>query len=88
MGAADDIRDGLTKSLANFAKQRKAEEKHVSAGRWRIVADDRSARHVPEGGRRGGDGGMLSEGVRQRQLAGHSAADFLRRPAVDRGANG
>ena len=35
MGAAEDIRNGLTKSLANFAKQRKAEEKHVSAGRWR-----------------------------------------------------
>ena len=35
MGAADDIRNGLTKNLANFTKQRKAEEKHVSAGRWR-----------------------------------------------------
>ena len=35
MGAADDIKRGLTKSLANFTKQRKAEEKHSSAGRWR-----------------------------------------------------
>jgi hypothetical protein len=35
MGAADDIKKGLTKSLANFTKQRKAEEKHSSAGRWR-----------------------------------------------------
>jgi hypothetical protein len=26
---------GLTKNLANFTKQRKAEEKHTSAGRWR-----------------------------------------------------
>jgi hypothetical protein len=36
MGAADDIKRGLTKNLANFTKQRKAEEKHVSAGRWRM----------------------------------------------------
>ena len=35
MGAADDIKKGLTKSLANFTKQRKAEEKHVGAVRWR-----------------------------------------------------
>jgi IclR helix-turn-helix domain len=35
MGAADDIRKGLTKNLANFTKQRKAEEKHVAAVRWR-----------------------------------------------------
>jgi hypothetical protein len=35
MGAADDIKKGLTKNLANFTKQRKAEEKHVSAVRWR-----------------------------------------------------
>jgi hypothetical protein len=35
LSAADDIKKGLTKSLANFAKQRKAEEKHVRAGRWR-----------------------------------------------------
>lgn len=35
MGAADDMRNGLTKSLANFTKQRKAEEKNSSAGRWR-----------------------------------------------------
>jgi Topoisomerase 6 subunit A/Spo11, Toprim domain len=35
MGAADDMKKGLTKSLANFTKQRKAEEKHSSAGRWR-----------------------------------------------------
>ena len=26
MGAADDIKKGLTKNLANFTKQRKAEE--------------------------------------------------------------
>jgi hypothetical protein len=36
MGAADDLKKGLTKNLANFTKQRKAEEKHVSAGRWRM----------------------------------------------------
>jgi hypothetical protein len=36
MGAADDIRNGLTKNLANFTRQRKAEEKHVSADRWRV----------------------------------------------------
>jgi hypothetical protein len=36
MGAADDIKKGLTKNLASFTKQRKAEEKHVSAGRWRM----------------------------------------------------
>ncbi len=35
MGAADDLKKGLAKNLANFTKQRKAEEKHVSAGRWR-----------------------------------------------------
>jgi hypothetical protein len=35
MSAADDIKNGLTKSLANFTKQRKAEEKHSSAIRWR-----------------------------------------------------
>ena len=48
MGAAHDIKQGLTKSLATFTKQRKAEEKHVSAGRWRAFADDPSARHVPD----------------------------------------
>jgi hypothetical protein len=36
MGAADDIKQGLTKNLAAFTKQRKAEEKHVSAGRFRM----------------------------------------------------
>jgi hypothetical protein len=36
MGAAHDIKKGLTKNLANFTKQMKAEEKHVSAGRWRM----------------------------------------------------
>ena len=36
MGAADDIKNGLTQNLANFIKQRKAEEKHVSATRWRV----------------------------------------------------
>ena len=36
MSAADDIKKGLTKSLVNFTKQRKAEEKHMSAGRWRM----------------------------------------------------
>jgi len=35
MGAADDIKKGLTKTLAPFTKQRKAEEKQASAGRWR-----------------------------------------------------
>jgi hypothetical protein len=36
MGPAHDIKKGLTKNLVNFTKQRKAEEKHSSAGRWRI----------------------------------------------------
>jgi hypothetical protein len=36
MSAADDLKKGLTKNLANFTKQRKAEEKHISAGRWRM----------------------------------------------------
>jgi hypothetical protein len=36
MGAAHDIKKGLTKNLSNFTKQRKAEEKHVGAGRWRM----------------------------------------------------
>jgi hypothetical protein len=36
MGAADDIKKGLTKNLANFTKQRRAEEKHLKAGRWRM----------------------------------------------------
>ena len=36
MGAADDIKKGLTKNLSNFTKQRKAEEKHSSALRWRM----------------------------------------------------
>jgi hypothetical protein len=35
MSAAEDIKNGLTKNLANFTKQRKAEEKHSSASRWR-----------------------------------------------------
>jgi DNA topoisomerase VI subunit A len=36
MGAAEDMKRGLTKNLANFTKQRKAEERHASAGRWRM----------------------------------------------------
>jgi hypothetical protein len=36
MGAADDIKKGLTKGLKTFTKQRKAEEKQSSAGRWRL----------------------------------------------------
>jgi hypothetical protein len=36
MGAADDIKKGLTKNLANFTKQRRAEEKHAGAGRFRM----------------------------------------------------
>src|SRR6516165_3048559 len=36
MGAADDIKRGLTKNLSNFTKQRKAEERHLSAGRFRM----------------------------------------------------
>jgi hypothetical protein len=36
MGAAHDIKKGLTKNLANFTKQRRAEEKHSGAGRWRM----------------------------------------------------
>jgi hypothetical protein len=35
MGAAHDIKQVLTKNLATFTKQRKAEEKHASAGRFR-----------------------------------------------------
>jgi hypothetical protein len=35
MGAADDIKQGLIKNLAPFTKQRKAEERHHSAGRFR-----------------------------------------------------
>jgi hypothetical protein len=35
MGAADDIKNGLTESLKTFTKQRKSEEKQSSAGRWR-----------------------------------------------------
>jgi hypothetical protein len=35
MGAADDIKMGLIKNLKNFTRQRKAEEKHSSAERWR-----------------------------------------------------
>ena len=35
MGAADDIKAGLTKNLGTFTKQRKAEEKNSSAGRLR-----------------------------------------------------
>jgi DNA topoisomerase 6 subunit A-like protein len=36
MGAAEDIKKGLIKNLANFTKQQKAEEKHASAGRFRM----------------------------------------------------
>ena len=36
MGAADDIKKGLTEGLKTFTKQRKAEEKQSSAGRWRL----------------------------------------------------
>jgi hypothetical protein len=35
MGAADDIKKGLSQSLAAFTKQRKAEEKQAGAVRWR-----------------------------------------------------
>jgi hypothetical protein len=35
MGAADDIKNGLTKGLATFTKQRKAEEKQSSSAHWR-----------------------------------------------------
>ena len=35
MGAADDIKKGLSKNLANFTKQRKAEERQAGAYRWR-----------------------------------------------------
>jgi hypothetical protein len=35
MGAADDIKQGLTKTLAPFTKQRKSEEKQSSNYRWR-----------------------------------------------------
>src|SRR6516165_5988488 len=48
MGAADDIKTGLAKSLANFTKQRKAEEKQSSALRWRSsrMREVRSASQV------------------------------------------
>ena len=48
MSAADDIKAGLTKNLANFTKQRKAEEKHSSALRWRTsrMREVRSANQV------------------------------------------
>jgi hypothetical protein len=48
MSAADDIKAGLTKNLANFTKQRKAEEKHSSAFRWRTsrMREVRSASQV------------------------------------------
>jgi hypothetical protein len=36
MSAAHDIKKGLTKNLSNFTKQRKAEERHLSAGRFRM----------------------------------------------------
>ena len=36
MSAADDIKKGLTKNLANFTKQMKAEEKHSYTARWRM----------------------------------------------------
>jgi len=36
MGAAEDIKKQLTKNLAHFTKQQKAEEKHAGAGRWRM----------------------------------------------------
>src|ERR1700733_11092126 len=35
MGAADDIKQGLIKASTTFTKQRKAEKKQSSAGRWR-----------------------------------------------------
>jgi hypothetical protein len=35
MGAADNIKKGLTEGLKTFTKQRKAEERSSSAGRWR-----------------------------------------------------
>ena len=37
MGAADDIKQGLTKNLASFTKQRKAEEKYSYAARYRTA---------------------------------------------------
>jgi hypothetical protein len=50
MGAADDLKKGLTKNLAKFTKQRKAEEKHVSGRSLADVANDRSPRQVPDRG--------------------------------------
>ena len=35
MGDADDLTKGVTKALATFTKQRKAEEKQSSNTRWR-----------------------------------------------------
>jgi hypothetical protein len=37
VGAADDIKEGLTKTLGPFTKQMKAEERRYGAGRWRAA---------------------------------------------------
>ena len=54
MSAADDIKTGLTKTLANFTKQRKAEEKQSSALRWRSsrMREVRGASQVEVAGER------------------------------------
>ena len=70
MGAADDIKKGLTKNLANFTKQRKAEEKHSQRRPLADVAHDRSPRHVSDRSRQRGHGGVLHEGVGQQPTAG------------------
>jgi hypothetical protein len=57
MSAANDIKTGLTKTLANFTKQRKAEEKQSSAFRWRAsrMREVRSKNQVEVADRNDGD---------------------------------
>jgi hypothetical protein len=46
MGAADDIKKGLTKNLSNFTKQRKARGKAQQRRTLADVAHDRGSRQV------------------------------------------
>ena len=84
MGAADDIKKGLTEeSRQTFTKQRKAEEKHSSAGRWR------TSRMIEVRGK------FLTEAADEvmeecymkasdnNTAAGHGATNLLCRPAAD-----
>jgi hypothetical protein len=83
MGAASDIKKGLSKNLANFTKQRKAEEKHSSAGRWRMSRmTEVHGPYLTEAAQRG-HGRMLCEGFGQWPAARDGAANLLRRPTAD-----